>query len=64
MIRDFMTKGLLQELNPGPLAPEARSTPLDQAADDFKVNPTLLRALLKKAHALTYHFRPQQNSTP
>ena len=27
------TKGLLRELNPGPLAPEARIIPLDQAAD-------------------------------
>ena len=26
------TKGLLRELNPGPLAPEARIIPLDQAA--------------------------------
>ena len=26
-------KGLLRELNPGPLAPEARIIPLDQAAD-------------------------------
>ncbi len=28
-----MQKGLLRELNPGPLAPEARIIPLDQAAD-------------------------------
>ena len=28
-----LTKGLLRELNPGPLAPEARIIPLDQAAD-------------------------------
>ena len=27
-----LTKGLLRELNPGPLAPEARIIPLDQAA--------------------------------
>ena len=27
-----MTQGLLRELNPGPLAPEARIIPLDQAA--------------------------------
>ena len=27
-----MAKGLLRELNPGPLAPEARIMPLDQAA--------------------------------
>ena len=26
-------KGLLRELNPGPLAPEARIMPLDQAAN-------------------------------
>ena len=28
----YLTKGLLRELNPGPLAPEARIIPLDQAA--------------------------------
>ena len=28
-------KGLLRELNPGPLAPEARIIPLDQAADSI-----------------------------
>ena len=28
-----LQKGLLRELNPGPLAPEARIIPLDQAAD-------------------------------
>ena len=27
-----LTQGLLRELNPGPLAPEARIMPLDQAA--------------------------------
>ena len=30
----FESKGLLRELNPGPLAPEARIIPLDQAADE------------------------------
>ena len=30
---DHKKKGLLQELSPGPLAPEARIMPLDQAAD-------------------------------
>ena len=30
----LVCKGLLRELNPGPLAPEARIMPLDQAADD------------------------------
>ena len=29
----YITKGLLRELSPGPLAPEARIMPLDQAAD-------------------------------
>ena len=29
-------KGLLRELNPGPLAPEARIIPLDQAANETK----------------------------
>ena len=28
-----MIEGLLRELNPGPLAPEARIMPLDQAAN-------------------------------
>jgi hypothetical protein len=28
-----LQKGLLRELNPGPLAPEARIIPLDQAAN-------------------------------
>ena len=28
------TNGLLRELNPGPLAPEARIMPLDQAANE------------------------------
>ena len=31
-IHDIEKKGLLRELNPGPLAPEARIMPLDQAA--------------------------------
>ena len=30
--------GLLRELNPGPLAPEARIMPLDQAASDFSIS--------------------------
>jgi hypothetical protein len=32
IIADIEQKGLLRELNPGPLAPEARIMPLDQAA--------------------------------
>ena len=32
--RPNKNKGLLRELNPGPLAPEARIIPLDQAAVD------------------------------
>ena len=37
------SEGLLQELNPGPLAPEARIMPLDQAADatGFNQAPSL-----------------------
>ena len=31
------TKGLLRELNPGPLAPEARIIPLDQAASGMLI---------------------------
>ena len=31
------SKGLLRELNPGPLAPEARIMPLDQAANECMV---------------------------
>ena len=30
-------KGLLRELNPGPLTPEARIIPLDQAANETQV---------------------------
>ena len=37
-------KGLLRELNPGPLAPEARIIPLDQAANETK-------AFISKAQA-------------
>ena len=37
-------KGLLRELNPGPLAPEARIIPLDQAANETK-------ALISRADA-------------
>ena len=33
LILRFLRKGLLRELDPGPLAPEARIIPLDQAAD-------------------------------
>ena len=32
--RALKRKGLLRELNPGPLAPEARIMPLDQAANE------------------------------
>ena len=31
-------KGLLRELNPGPLAPEVRIIPLDQAANERKAS--------------------------
>ena len=34
--RTVRTKGLLRELNPGPLAPEARIIPLDQTACDIR----------------------------
>ena len=37
-------KGLLRELNPGPVAPEARIIPLDQAANETK-------AFISKAYA-------------
>ena len=37
-------KGLLRELNPGPLAPEARIMPLDQAANDKFAFLALLKA--------------------
>ena len=36
----MVTKGLLWEVNPGPLAPEARIIPLDQAADGMS-EPTV-----------------------
>ena len=41
MLKKRLFKGLLRELNPGPLAPEARIIPLDQAADDFMMTATL-----------------------
>ena len=31
----YCTAGLFQELNPGPLTPEARIMPLDQTANDY-----------------------------
>ena len=34
----FGRKGLLWELNPGPLAPEARIIPLDQAASGITMS--------------------------
>ena len=36
-------EGLLRELNPGPLAPEARIMPLDQAADGNAVQRHIIR---------------------
>ena len=47
----FNIKGLLRELNPGPLAPEARIMPLDQAASCISMvanrGQELLRTLAK-----------------
>ena len=34
VLERVLSKGLLRELSPGPLAPEARIMPLDQAASD------------------------------
>ncbi len=50
-----MAKGLFRELNPGPLAPEARIMPLDQTADDLRL-PSLVWA--KQC------LRPQKNAAP
>ena len=47
-------KGLLRELNPGPLAPEARIIPLDQAAGDHQKAARFLgTALTSRVHV---HF--------
>ena len=47
-------EGLVRDLNPGPLAPEARIIPLDQAADDVLGNqllgPSTPCALFKNQH--------------
>ena len=43
-LRFAVKTGLLRELNPGPLAPEARIIPLDQAANETE-------AFISKAHA-------------
>ena len=43
-------QGLLRELNPGPLAPEARIMPLDQAATCFK---TMVYCIRHSARAAT-----------
>ena len=40
-------RGLLRELNPGPLAPEARIMPLDQAANRGCPRPTVIDQLSK-----------------
>ena len=49
-------KGLLWELNPGPLAPEARIIPLDQAADGetqhLPISWKSLRGVLYKQYCL------------
>ena len=45
----FRTKGLLWELNPGPLAPEARIIPLDQAAS-CQTNMTDPNLICKQSH--------------
>ena len=42
-----LRKGLLWELNPGPLAPEARIIPLDQAADWYSQTVSLLQDFCK-----------------
>ena len=43
-------QGLLRELNPGPLAPEARIMPLDQAANE--THGLTSRLYANKMHAL------------
>ena len=52
--RPNKNKGLLRELNPGPLAPEARIIPLDQAAVDGELprNPKqVLRMVARRCSA-------------
>ena len=57
------TNGLLQELSPGPLAPEARIMPLDQAAICTASGHTDCRRLsLSKNHvATTVHIEAGRN---
>ena len=45
-------QGLLRELNPGPLAPEARIMPLDQAANRGCPRPTVIDQLSKSNREL------------
>ena len=60
-------KGLLRELNPGPLAPEARIIPLDQAAGDHQRAATLAgtAVLRRKATAIRNNrSRAAKNKSP
>ena len=49
-----MQEGLLRELNPGPLAPEAKIIPVDQAANETK-------AFIPKGHANVRTWAPLNN---
>ena len=44
----LLAEGLLRELNPGPLAPEARIIPLDQAANETKAFMSRAQANVNK----------------
>ena len=46
-VRAELAKGLLRELNPGPLAPEARIIPLDQAASCRTMRCACIRPMNK-----------------
>ena len=64
--------GLLRELSPGPLAPEARIMPLDQAAMSGCLRPTRIHQssrsnqtfnLPSRAVSLKFEVRPQSRAT-
>ena len=49
-----LSKGLFWELNPGPLAPEARIMPLDQAASGLPLRMIVLHRMLSCACSLPH----------
>ena len=63
-IGKVVDKGLLWELNPGPLAPEARIIPLDQAADgtsESTIESSMRSSATSRWEACSLQFRYQKN---